>query len=84
VNEEQIIAAVDHLNEQLQTLPDTTPCSLEGLYPDFENPECGPEIYLTLVEEEIERIEEELRQQVESQDESLQKLHSMLLKCVTA
>ena len=84
MNEEQIIAAVDHLNEQLHTLPDATPCSLEGLYPDFDYPECCPEVYLTLVEEEIESVEEKLRQHEGSQDDSLQRLLVMLQECASA
>lgn len=84
VNEEQIIAAVDHLNEQLLTLSDAIPSSLEGLYPEFDYPDCGPEIYLVLLEEEIKRVEEKIKQAEESQDDSLQRLLAMLLECATA
>src|SRR2546427_3531021 len=71
-DEAAIIAAVDILNEQLKTLPDTTPCSIEGLYPEFDQPEHGPEVYLALLGQEIEHVDEQIGQTEEGQRASLQ------------
>lgn len=83
-DEAAIIAAVDTLNEQLKTLPDTTPCSLEGLYPEFDYPEHSPEVYLALLGQEIEQVDEQIGQTEEGQQASLQRLRSMLLECISA
>lgn len=83
-DEAAIIAAVDTLNEQLKTLPDTVPCSLEGLYPEFDQPEHGPEVYLALLGQEIEQIDEQIEMTEEGQHASLQQLKSMLLECISA
>src|SRR5690349_694876 len=39
VDQEAVIAAVDHLNDQIKTLPSEVPCSIEDLYPDFDDPD---------------------------------------------
>src|SRR2546425_5451380 len=49
VNQDAVIAAIDHLNEQLKTLPDHYPCSLEGLYPDFDDPDTDAYAYMALL-----------------------------------
>ncbi len=53
VNQEEVIAAITRFNEQLQTLPPTVVCAIDGLYPEFDNKELGPEVYLSFVEDEI-------------------------------
>jgi len=81
MNEAAIIAAVDHLNEQLLTLPDDIPCSLEGLYPDFDFPDCGPEMYLALLEDEARQVKAKIGQAEEGPQAPLQRLLLMLVKC---
>jgi hypothetical protein len=84
MDEAAIIAAVDRLNEQLQTLPDTIGCSVEDLYPDFDYPDCGPEVYLALVEDEARQIRERIEQAAEVPTEDLQRLLAMLVECAVS
>lgn len=81
MNEADIIAAVDRLNEQLKTLPDSVPCSIDGLYPDFEFLDCGPEMYLTALVDELQDVEEKL---MVAPDAGLQRLREMLIECAIA
>lgn len=81
MNEAAIIAAVDHLHEQLRMLPDDVSCSLEDLYPDFDNPDCGPEMYLALLEGEARHVKARIDQAGEDQREPLQRLLAMLVEC---
>jgi len=81
VDETQIIAAIQRLHEQLLTLPDTTLCLIEEVYPDFDDPDCGPQAYLALIEEEIRRVEQELILNTTDDKEPLQRLRKMLLEC---
>src|SRR5712692_7293239 len=48
IDQEAIVSAIDHLNEQLKTLPDNVPCSLEDLYPDFADPDCDAYTYMDM------------------------------------
>lgn len=81
MNEADIIKAVERLNEQLKTLPDSVPCSIDGLYPDFEFLDCGPEIYLATLTDELQDVEEKLMVAPEA---SLQQLREMLIECAIA
>jgi hypothetical protein len=82
MDEKAIMAAVDRLNEQLTTLPDNVPCSLDGLYPDFEFPDdCGPQMYLAVLVDEIQEVEETLLIAPEAER---QQLRTMLLECAIA
>jgi len=81
MNEQAIIAAVDRLNEQLRTLPDWLGCPMEDLYPDFDDPDCGPEVYLALLEDEARQIKARVEQAEENQIEPLQRLLAMLVEC---
>lgn len=84
-DEHAIIIAVIHLNEQLQKLPDGFYCSLEGLYPTFDDPDTGPEIYLSFVTREIVMVEEKMARYKDiSPPEPLQRLLAMLEECATA
>lgn len=84
MNEAAIIAAVDRLNEQLQTLPDWVPCLIDGLYPEFDHPDHSPQMYLALVRDEMKTVEEKIRQAEPGQRELLEQLCSVLLQCVVA
>ena len=81
MDEAAIIAAVERLNEQLQTLPDSVPCSIDGLYPDFEFLDCGPEMYLVALNDELKDVEEKL---AVAPDTELQRLREMLIECAVA
>lgn len=81
MDEAAIIAAVDKLNEQLETLPLAVPCGIQGLYPNFEEPDCGPQMYLSVLMDEIEQVDKEL---LEHSTEDLQRFRSMLLECSIA
>lgn len=84
MNEAAVIAAVDRLNEQLRTLPDNVPCSLEELYPEFDYPDHSPQVYLALVKDEMQAVEEKIRQAELGRREPLEQLCSMLLQCAVA
>ena len=81
MNEAAIIAAVDRLNEQLKTLPDWLGCAMEDLYPDFDFPECGPEMYLALLEDEARQVKARIEQAEESQHDAFTRLLAMLVEC---
>jgi hypothetical protein len=81
INKEQIMAAIDHFNEQLNTLPDTVICAIEGLYPDFEDALTGPEVYLSFVLDEIRWTVSVLAQ---NKSEGYERLLAMLRECVSA
>jgi hypothetical protein len=84
VNEEQVIAAVAHLNELLLTLPDTTPCSLEGLWPEFDYPDHSPGVYLVVLEAEMRQVEERIIAGEYDEPEALDRLMNMLMQCAVA
>lgn len=84
-DEHAITIAVIHLNEELRKLPDEFYCPLEGLYPTFDEPDTGPEIYLAFVTREIVVVEERMAQyrQVEP-PEPLKRLLGLLKECATS
>ncbi len=84
MNEAQIMKAVERLHEQLATLPLDITTLVDEIFPDFDEPDCGPEVFLELVEMEIDRVEQELLAQGTSQSEPLQRLRAMLIDCATA
>jgi hypothetical protein len=81
IDKDMIMAAIDHFNEQLETLPDTVVCAIEGLYPDFDDDLIGPEVYLSFVEDEIRWTVSLMAQK---RDEHLDKLLTMLRELVSA
>lgn len=89
LDETAIIAAVDHLVEQMRTLPDDVASSLEEIYHEFGVPDCGPEMYLVFLNAEIPEIKEKINQAKESKldpgdesrEDTLQRLLSMLIEC---
>jgi hypothetical protein len=81
IDKEAITKAIDHFNEQLNTLPDTVICAIDGLYPDFEDDLIGPEVYLSFVEDEIRWTVSLMAQK---KDEALERLLAMLQECVSA
>lgn len=83
MNEAQIIKAVEHLHEQVATLPEDITTLVDEVFPDFEEPDCGPEVFLDLIEIEIDRVEQALLAQGTGQSEPLQRLRAMLIECAT-
>ena len=83
-DEQAIMDAVNRLNEQLRTIPDTLYSPIEGLYPEFDNPDCGPEVYLVLVENEITWVKQKLEQAPPDHLEPLKRLKVMLEACAAA
>lgn len=81
MHEATISAAVNRLNERLKTLPDWLGCAMEDLYPDFDFPECGPEMYLALLEDEAKQVKARIEQAEESQQAPLRQLLLMLIEC---
>ncbi len=81
MNEAQVMAAVDSLNEQLLTLPNTVYCQIEDIYPEFDCPGQSPDVYLALVEDEARQVKAQIDQAEESQKEPLQQLLAMLVEC---
>ena len=84
MNEAQIMAAVERLHEQLAALPGDITTLVDEVFPDFDEPDCGPDVFLELLEFEIDRVEHELLAQGSGQSEPLQRLRAMLLECSTA
>lgn len=81
MNEATIIAAVDRLNEQLRTLPDDVPCSIEEIYPEFDYPPHSPEVYLVLLEEEARAVKAKIDQAEKGRADDLKRLLAMLVEC---
>ena len=84
MNAGEVTAAIDHLNEQLKTLPDEVPCSLEGLYPDFDDPDLNEYAYWTLLSREIEDTEKDIELVGYENAELLRRLLAMLRECASA
>ncbi len=84
MNEAQIMKAVERLHEQIATLPLDITTLVDEIFPDFDEPDCGPDVFLELLEVEIDRVEQELMAQGTGQSEPLQRLRAMLIECATA
>jgi hypothetical protein len=79
-----ITAAIDQLNARLQMLPPNVSCDIAGLYPEFDDPDLGPDKYGVLLDEEIERVEIEVGRCAEDERASLLELRTHLLACVAS
>jgi hypothetical protein len=82
--EAHITAAIDRLNARLQMLPPNISCDIAGLYPEFDNPDLGPNKYGMLLEEEIERVEIEVGRCAEDERVGLLELRAHLLACAAS
>ncbi len=81
MDKEAIIAAIDHFNEQLEALPEDIDCAIVGLYPEFDDPETSPQVFLTLVDDEITWSLSVLRM---GKNEAVEKLLELLQKLASA
>jgi hypothetical protein len=84
IDQEAITAAICHLNEQLQTLPDDVPCSLEDLHPDFDDPDCDAYVYMAMLMLEIQDTEQDIELVCYDNAEPLRRLLTMLRECASA
>lgn len=84
IDHEKVMAAAMRLRDEITTLPGHISTLVDEILPDFDEPDIGPSVYLTLVEEEIERIEGELMAPDVADRASLQKLREMLVACSIA
>ena len=84
IDQEAILSAIGHLNEQLQTLPDDVPCSLEDLHPDFDDPDCDAYVYMAMLMLEIRDTEQDIELVGYDNAEPLRRLLTMLRECVSA
>lgn len=84
MSREEVVAAIDRLNEQLKTLPDDVPCSLEDLYPDFDDPDLNEYAYWTMLFAEIETTEKDIELIGYDKAEPLRRLLAMLRECASA
>lgn len=80
--EAHIMRAVNDLNTQLRALPPGVECEVTGLYPELDNPDLGPDKYCLLLEEEVSRVEYELRGAADEQQAVLQGLLGHLRTCI--
>jgi hypothetical protein len=83
MDERAIIAAVDKLNEDLKTLPEWVPCSIDGLYPEFDYEPFGPHVYLRLLEQEMKDADKILKAHPDEQI-VVERLITMLMQCAIA
>lgn len=79
---EKITAAVQWLNKQIETLPQNMPCSIDGLYPDFDDPNTGPEVYLNVLWSEVAQTEQLMGQDDGRQQETLEYYHDLLMTTI--
>ncbi len=84
MNRDEVTVAIERLNEQLKTLPDDVPCALEGLYPDFDDPDLNEYAYWTLLGREIEDTERDIELVGHDKAELLRRLLAMLRECASA
>lgn len=82
--ETHISTALDRLNVDLHLLPSGIESEVTGLYPDFSNPNFGPDRYGLLLEAEIRRVEAEVETAKENMAYDWLNLRSQLLACVAA
>src|SRR6266487_3021821 len=82
--EAHITAAIDRLNERVQVLPPHLSCDIAGIYPEFDEPEMGPDKYGMLLSEEIERVEGELGQCSQDDRNDLLELRAHLVACAAS
>lgn len=79
-----IIAAVDKLNTQIQTLPETTSVQIDGVYPEFDSPDYSPGRYMVLLNFEIGNVEAAIEQRGVKEREALERYRVMLRECRSA
>jgi hypothetical protein len=79
-----VMAAVDTLNNRLHLLPPGIESPLTGLYPELDDPDMGPDKYVLLLEEELQRVEGELAICSKDKHGDWMELRTELLRCRSA
>jgi hypothetical protein len=80
-HQQYITAAVDKLNAQILTLPDSMPVHIDGVYPEFDDPAYSPLRYVAMLYDEMARVNRELAQSDEAQREAWRQYEAMLSEC---
>lgn len=78
----KITDAVEWLNEQIQTLPQSVQCGIDGLYPDFDDPAIGPEMYLNVLWSEVAQAEQFIDQHDGDQRAHLEHYRDLLMTTI--
>jgi hypothetical protein len=76
-----VMSAVERLNDQMVTLPETTPVQIDGMYPEFNDPDYAPEAYMVVLNVEIGRVEADIDQSSVEEREALELYRGMLREC---
>jgi hypothetical protein len=84
VDQEAVIRAIDTLNDQVKTLPNEIPCSIEDVYPVFDDPDMDAYAYLALLKAEVRDTQQDIELVGYDQSEPLRRLLQMLQDCVSA
>lgn len=82
--QQRVIAAIDHLNEQIMTLSETVPCGIDGLYPEFDDPDYSPARYMDVLNAEIGSTEGAIEHAHGEQWEAFETYRTMLRECRSA
>src|SRR5579859_4793392 len=77
IDEAVTMSVIRRMHEQLRALPSVITCLVEDLYPDTGSA-CGLANYLTLIEQEIARVEDQI-----DHGEPYQVLLAILQECLT-
>lgn len=78
----KVTAAVQWLNEQIKTRPQSVPCGIDGLYPDSDDPSIGPEAYLNVLWNEVAQVEQSMDQYDDSERRYLEYYHDVLMTTI--
>lgn len=78
----KVTDAVAWLNEQIAVLPESVPCGINGLYPDFDNSDTSPQAYLDVLWHEMAQTEQLLSQHDGDQREHLEHYRNLLMTTI--
>lgn len=84
IDQEAIVSAIDRFHEALDTFPDTVSCTLIGMVPDFDDPNCDADAYMQLLLQEIRDTERDIQLVGYESAEPLRQLLAMLQELVSA
>lgn len=78
----KITDAVQWLNEQIKALPESVPCSIDGLYPNFDDPDTGPDVYLNVLWHEVAQTEQFMSEREGSERDFLGQYRNLLITTI--
>lgn len=76
-----VIGAVERLNDQMHTVPETTSIQIDGVYPEFDDEDYSPDKYMVVLNFEIGRVEGDIEHAVGAEREALEQYRAMLREC---